>query len=939
MKFFLRILLFLCILIAGTYVATPLWLPVVIAELLPAGWQLDKLDAAYWGVSGTNIHSLSVHGKLRVADIEVTASDIRFDYRGFKTEIGSLLLNVHMLAVDDRKADVITLDDLSLPITELTGEMPELSVLKIRLALHHNMLLVNTNPLVLNFQSLQLTPREDSSFHLVTDINVAGGPGLNGRIDIDVNADSRVGNIRFPAAASLPAWLTVAITQRRQLPHTTTRIQAAFYAAAADQEWLDSILVHNTNGRLTHVGGTLTAMADFAGKDLQAINQLSLTAEQWQADFDGGSLNIDGALLAVREDEKITIALPAPAAIQLQDRSGRMYELSMQAVPGLQRFSQPVTTVLAEIGAGSSLVVQTGQAQSMEINGDVKLGMTSATSSISMRSTDLQVGIEDFSRLNVTTAGGMLAFDWIENAPFSYLSDDLGLAADKLSFTSVGHVQLTDQTVVFESAQVFNLQLEGLQAKLQSGTPAEPAWLGLHSAHYAMQGQLGFELSISEPNAPVNFHFDGPVAATEFVLSLAGDENSPATMVTADEMSIVAGLTAHSGKLISTGNGTFVAGQLSPLAASAGQIDITWQDLDLSNLAGKLSTRTHGFAIGLEGETWTGFDVDIAYTLASSSDVRGSGTVMFDAGPEVPIIFRGNTQTEDWNVSLPGSRIELSQLGDLLAVAHVNLPESVILQDGYIEIQGDVVIGDEITASMTISGSEMGASMLPSSVRQASFSFNTTYGKTISVSGPLSIETMALAGGFDVSGIRADLQLAAADSFALKNLNADLFDGQLNLNSLRFSENRLDDMTLVMTHISLEKLLAFADVDGLVGTGYLDISLPAGSDDRGVHIKNGTFTSTAPGRLAYTMAGVAGSNIGLQAMENFQYQELSGTINYQADGAYQIGIRLEGKNPDLYGGHPIVFNLHINGSLPQLFEAMFITGNFEESILNQIRIQ
>ena len=50
-----------------------------------------------------------------------------------------------------------------------------------------------------------------------------------------------------------------------------------------------------------------------------------------------------------------------------------------------------------------------------------------------------------------------------------------------------------------------------------------------------------------------------------------------------------------------------------------------------------------------------------------------------------------------------------------------------------------------------------------------------------------------------------------------------------------------------------------------------------------------------------------------------------------------INIHLDGKNPDLYGGHPIVFNLNINGSLPEFFEALFMTGSFEESILNQIR--
>ncbi len=77
----------------------------------------------------------------------------------------------------------------------------------------------------------------------------------------------------------------------------------------------------------------------------------------------------------------------------------------------------------------------------------------------------------------------------------------------------------------------------------------------------------------------------------------------------------------------------------------------------------------------------------------------------------------------------------------------------------------------------------------------------------------------------------------------------------------------------------------------------------------------------------------------MQALENFHYQDLSGTLDYQSDGTYKMAIRLEGANPDLYDGHPIVFNLNISGSLPELFEALFITGNFEESILKQIGIE
>jgi hypothetical protein len=303
----------------------------------------------------------------------------------------------------------------------------------------------------------------------------------------------------------------------------------------------------------------------------------------------------------------------------------------------------------------------------------------------------------------------------------------------------------------------------------------------------------------------------------------------------------------------------------------------------------------------------------------------------------LPIEFAGNIQAEKWDITLPPATIKLAQLGDLLRVAHFELPASAKLTEGFINLQGDVVVDDEITAKMSISGYEMGASMLESSAREASFTFNTSYGNTISANGPIRIEAVALAGGVDVSHIRADLNLENIETFGLKNLYAEVFDGHLNLASLRFAKGQIEDTTVELSNINLGRLLAFADIDGLEGTGKLEISLPVGSDQTGVYINNGTFRSNGPGHLAYTKEGVAGSNIGLQALENFQYQDLSGTLDYQSDGTYHIGIRLEGKNPDLYGGHPIVFNLNISGSLPELFEALFITGSFEESILKQIR--
>jgi hypothetical protein len=413
--------------------------------------------------------------------------------------------------------------------------------------------------------------------------------------------------------------------------------------------------------------------------------------------------------------------------------------------------------------------------------------------------------------------------------------------------------------------------------------------------------------------------------------------NSNDLQLKADRLTLTAELNTRGGKLVSKGSGKLRKIHLPEQHVRAEEVEMTWQNLDLIGMTGKLGTRTHGFSTESDNKTWTGFDFDINYTLRGKNDVNGSGSATFASGQVFPLEFAGNTDAQRWTIKLLPATIKLAKLRKLLSVAHYKIPDSIKLTDGFIELQGEVLVGDEITAKMLISGHEVGASLLNTSARRTSFTFNAGYGKTPWANGPVSIEAITLAGGVEVARISSDLELENAERYGLKNVSAEVFDGQLRLASLQLSENQIEDTTIELSHINLGLLLAYADIDGLAGTGFLDISLPVGSDKNGFHVKDGTFRSTSPGRLSYMKEGLAASNIGLKAIENFQYKDLSGTLNYQSDGNYVLTIRLDGKNPDLYGGHPVVFNLNVNGLLPEVFEAMFMTGSFEESILKQIR--
>ena len=807
----------------------------MLARQLPAGWQLEELQSGYPGLAGINIDLLRVRGELGVGGVSLSSSDLRFEYRGLKSDIGLIVIDVYLHPSEKLSADSLTLNDLSLPVTKLTGKLPQLSVSKMRVALHQTTGIPDeaARPLLLDFEAFDLTPRTDQAFHLASQVTIAESPQITGQLDVDVSPNLINAIMRFPTRTDLTPWLTLEMEQKALPTKFTTRLKAVLDAGSANREWLDTALAGSTGRVFTQLDGKLEMYANLAGHEQQSVENFSLISENLRLVSGSGAFDINAEIRANREGGDIAIDLLKPAKIQYQGKTEWVDNLLKQTVPELQLTPGSGVKVLSEIGSDSRFLYRPDSAPSFRFNGDIKVDLNSSTEKLTLRSSGIQIEVGDLNKPESTTADGLITLAWEVNAPFSYTSKDLRLEADRLS--------------------------------------------------------------------------------------------------------VAAELKTRGGELVSNGSGTLTQVHLPTQDVRSEEVEMTWQDLDLIDLTGRLGTRTHGFSSGFDNKTWTGFDFDINYTLPGKNDVNGTGIATFASGQEFPLEFAGNTEAQRWNIKLLPVTIRLAKLRKLLSVAHYQLPDSIKLTDGFIELQGDVLVDDEITAKMLVSGHEVGASLLNSSARRTSFTFNAGYGTTPWANGPVSIEAITLAGGVEVTRIRSDLELENAERYGLKNVSAEVFDGQLKLARLQLSENQIEETTIEFSHINLGLLLAYADIDGLEGTGFLDISLPVGSDQNGFHVKNGTFSSNGPGRLAYTKEGIAASNIGLQALENFQYKDLSGTLNYQSDGNYVLTIRLDGKNPDLYGGHPVVFNLNVNGSLPELFESMFMTGSFEESILKQIK--
>lgn len=143
--------------------------------------------------------------------------------------------------------------------------------------------------------------------------------------------------------------------------------------------------------------------------------------------------------------------------------------------------------------------------------------------------------------------------------------------------------------------------------------------------------------------------------------------------------------------------------------------------------------------------------------------------------------------------------------------------------------------------------------------------------------------------------------------------------------------------TLEVKNLDLAQLLDSLNYPQLSGTGTLTGKLPLRLALDSIELKDGKLTGTRSGVLRYQGPVSDNENLAFSALRNLQYHSLQAKLNYQPDGHYHVGLRLEGKNPQVLSGHAVAFNLSLNGLLPDLLQKGILAGDFEKPILEQVK--
>jgi len=148
-------------------------------------------------------------------------------------------------------------------------------------------------------------------------------------------------------------------------------------------------------------------------------------------------------------------------------------------------------------------------------------------------------------------------------------------------------------------------------------------------------------------------------------------------------------------------------------------------------------------------------------------------------------------------------------------------------------------------------------------------------------------------------------------------------------------------LVTTLTNLDLAALLAL-EGDDITGTGRLDGRVPIRLADNAPSVSGGEIAATGPGtiRLAPALASAItqpGLDIALKALENFAYETLAATVNYDAEGNLDLGIRLQGRNRSVEAGRPIHYNLNITENIPVLLKSLRLQDSVTKSIEKKVR--
>ncbi|WP_066963409.1 YdbH domain-containing protein [Microbulbifer sp. Q7] len=209
---------------------------------------------------------------------------------------------------------------------------------------------------------------------------------------------------------------------------------------------------------------------------------------------------------------------------------------------------------------------------------------------------------------------------------------------------------------------------------------------------------------------------------------------------------------------------------------------------------------------------------------------------------------------------------------------------------------------------------------------------------------PVSIDTVDA--GVALKNLHFSLALQHGGELVLKNFAAELLEGALTSEALRWSlsgEERRSE--LQFTGVSIRALAREMESENFAASGLLDARIPLVTDQQGITVENGTVQSRPPGgRLRYYGAfspAMLGSNPQLKllagALEDYNYRDINGTINYPLSGDLLLNLKLTGRSDAIDANRDLIINLNLENNIPTMLRSLQASRDLTDVLEQGVR--
>ncbi|WP_372987005.1 YdbH domain-containing protein [Marinobacter sp.] len=298
------------------------------------------------------------------------------------------------------------------------------------------------------------------------------------------------------------------------------------------------------------------------------------------------------------------------------------------------------------------------------------------------------------------------------------------------------------------------------------------------------------------------------------------------------------------------------------------------------------------------------------------------------------------------------AELEGSQASRILAETLEQWPAGIEISDGRLSAQASVRLPDK---GPELEGKVIASGMSGITDRMAWTGLDGTL--ELSVENSLVIRTSELQleqlnpgvplGPVSITGsYRAPLQALTKGTVSLIRARAGFLGGEIRVKPGEWSLASLPVTVPVwLNGIQVERLMTVYPAEGLAGSGTLEGEMPLVIDRDGVEVAGGNIRAVAPGGTlklpADRLQALARNNetmdLVVGALQNFNYSVLNSTIDYDQEGTLNLGLRLEGSNPQVRDGHPIVVNLNLQEDIPALLTSLQLSGRVNEAVTEKVR--